>query len=240
VRAELDELFHPFQAMTELDVVVPRDAPRLTALVERQPGVRVVAMSTSHVHYRLPKTMSLAVPRAVDSALPATAAPRRPQAVPLPTSLLALTSVMEQGVRRPIERIDAPCLPALAPLAIDGDLATRWYCGPQDGREVMTADLGAVVTVGAVRHLLGTYYADFPRDLVIETSADGVRWDAAWSGPTVSEVVLGALAEPTLAAAVFAFTPRDARFVRLHQVGTDDRMYWSVTELEVWSGSVQP
>jgi hypothetical protein len=207
VRAELDELFPPFQALTELDVVVPSDAGRLIALVERQAGVTVVARSTAATHYRLPKRP--AVPRA------------------------------ELGERRPIARLETTCLPALLPMAIDGDAESRWYCGPQNGAEELTADLGTVTTVGGVRLVLGTYNPDFPRELEIATSEDGTAWMPARSGATVESVITGALDEPRLPAAAFTFEPRPARFVRLRQTGKDDRGYWSVPELDIWSGAAR-
>jgi hypothetical protein len=55
VRFEEDSAFLPFQARTELDVLVPTRAPRLIALVEKQPGVQVIARQTDWIHYRLPR-----------------------------------------------------------------------------------------------------------------------------------------------------------------------------------------
>lgn len=53
-RAESDGLFTVFQRFGALDVVVGSDAPRLRALVERQPGVMRVAEDRSLALYRLP------------------------------------------------------------------------------------------------------------------------------------------------------------------------------------------
>jgi hypothetical protein len=55
VRFEEDSAFLPFQARTELDVLVPTRAPRLIALVEKQSAVQVIARQTDWIHYRLPR-----------------------------------------------------------------------------------------------------------------------------------------------------------------------------------------
>jgi hypothetical protein len=52
-RAEADDLLVPFRRASDLHVLVPADAPRLTALVERQPGAELVARDGALVHYRL-------------------------------------------------------------------------------------------------------------------------------------------------------------------------------------------
>lgn len=62
VRAELDELFAPFRAGQDLHVVVPTDAPRLRALVERQPGVVMTAQTQDRSQYRLPRVPIVARP----------------------------------------------------------------------------------------------------------------------------------------------------------------------------------
>jgi hypothetical protein len=54
-RAESDAMLTPFQRLGELHVLVPQDAPRLRALVEKQPGVTRVTESDALTLYRLPK-----------------------------------------------------------------------------------------------------------------------------------------------------------------------------------------
>ena len=55
VRFEEDGAFLPFQALTGLDVLVQARAPRLIAMVERQPGVEMLVASGDWLHYRLPR-----------------------------------------------------------------------------------------------------------------------------------------------------------------------------------------
>jgi hypothetical protein len=54
-RAEVDGLLTPFQQFGELHVLVEQNAPRIRALVERQPGASIVASDTSFTHFRLPQ-----------------------------------------------------------------------------------------------------------------------------------------------------------------------------------------
>jgi hypothetical protein len=55
VRFEQSDAFVPFLALTDLDVIVAKRAPRLIALVERQSGVQVVTELENAIHYRLPR-----------------------------------------------------------------------------------------------------------------------------------------------------------------------------------------
>jgi hypothetical protein len=82
---------------------------------------------------------------------------------------------------------------------------------------------------------LGSYGFGFPRELIAETSADGERWQAAWTGSPAALVLRAALESPRETRVRLAFTAREARYVRLRQVGRGDR-YWSIAELELWSG----
>ena len=122
--------------------------------------------------------------------------------------------------------------------AIDGDLETRWVCGVQNADQQITVDLGTVAQTGAVVHALGSSGDSFPRHLVIETSPDLAAWETAWEGSPAAAVLDEALAAPTRAAVVIPFPPRPARYVRLRQTGRHER-YWSIAELEVWSGEAR-
>jgi hypothetical protein len=130
---------------------------------------------------------------------------------------------------------DASCSREEVGYAIDGDMETRWVCGMQNADHEITVDLGRVARAGAVVHALGSSGADFPRHLVIETSSDLVTWAAAWEGSPAAAVLEEALAEPTRTGVVIAFPPREARYVRLRQIGRQEA-YWSIAELEIWSG----
>ena len=70
-RYEADNLFLPFVADADLHVVVAQDAPRLIALVERQPGVEETARDAQWRQYRLPVRRDPLLVEARGRALPA-------------------------------------------------------------------------------------------------------------------------------------------------------------------------
>ncbi len=57
-KQELDGTFQYFRSRADLQVVVAADAPRLRALVERQPGVERTGQSATATQYRLPRLTS--------------------------------------------------------------------------------------------------------------------------------------------------------------------------------------
>ncbi len=147
------------------------------------------------------------------------------------------------GRAHPIRRLDASCAPEGVARATDGDPRTRWFCGAQLGDEVLTADVGIATTIGAIRYAPGAVLGGFPRQLVIETSRDGLAWEPAWEGSLVDALIEAGLETPRDADVVVGFAPRSGRFVRLRQTGTSSDFVWSVAELQVGSGqsgSVEP
>ena len=110
---------------------------------------------------------------------------------------------------------------------------SRWYCGTQNGDEVLTMDLGHTMSVNAIVNAMGPYASEFPRELVIETSIDGSSWDQAWRGVVIARVIVAAFEEPRSPVMTIPFASRPARYVRLRQVAKDPQFYWSVAELEV-------
>lgn len=146
----------------------------------------------------------------------------------------------EFGQARTIVAVRSDCSQAEAVLAIDGDPMTRWHCILEGDEAGLTADLGAVAGVGALRHVMGRHPGEFPRRLVVETSIDGSIWEAAWDGGAVGEVIEAGLRTPRFPSLVIAFPPRPARFVRLRQAGTGPPFPWGVGELQVGSGGPGP
>jgi hypothetical protein len=144
--------------------------------------------------------------------------------------------VLALGQRIGIASLTASCSPEGVVYAMDDDIDTRWVCGTQVADEWMTIDLGRVTIVGAIAHTLGPLGADFPRELVLDTSTDGAAWESAWQGSPAAAVLSAALESPRLTRAVLPFVPRDARYVRLRQIGRDDGNYWSIAEVEAWTG----
>ena len=132
---------------------------------------------------------------------------------------------------------DASCSPESMRYATDGDLDTRWVCGIQLAPHHIAFDLGETAEVGVVVHALGSQGTDFPRYLVIDTSRDGTTWEAAWEGSPAAAVLDAAMEAPRLTRVMLPFAARDARYVRLRQTGRSGRTYWSMAELQVWTGS---
>ena len=82
---------------------------------------------------------------------------------------------------------------------------------------------------------MGKAYREFPRLLAVETSIDGDSWAPASERDVVAAAIEGALADPLMAPATVAFSPRSARYVRLRQTGKDD-VNWVLPELAVLAG----
>jgi hypothetical protein len=140
------------------------------------------------------------------------------------------------GHRLRIASQTASCSEDLLPFTVDGDAGTRWHCGPQDPAQEIAVDLGAPSTVGQVVPALGQFATDYPRQLRVETSLDGRSWDAAWDGSILAELIEAQMHQPGANRYVLPFAPRLARYVRLRLQSSDNVWYWSIAELEVWSG----
>lgn len=152
-------------------------------------------------------------------------------------------------VRRPAHleaprRLDGPALPIAARsanvgagslhLMTDGDLVTRWAAGRhQRSGDSVTLDLGSPQTVKGVELMIGGYVADFPRQLLIETSLDGAAWQPVWSGPGSGATLVGALLDPRQLPLSFGFPPATTRYVRLTQTGAEPLYYWTIAELKI-------
>ena len=206
VRFEEDSAFLPFQARSDLDVLVPMRAPRLIALVEKQPNVRVLARQGKWVHYRLPRRGRVDAGRAA-------------------------------GARLPIVHVASACAAEAIPLAVDNHPVTRWVCGPTVEEQTLEIDLGNETTVGAIVNGIGRYHDQFPPEMIVETSTDRSTWSPAWSGTLVAQTIRGGIDNPDTLRIVIPFSPRVARYVRLRHPAARSDYYWTIAELEVWSGN---
>ncbi len=119
----------------------------------------------------------------------------------------------------------------------DGDPITGWGDYPQKPDAWVIADLGSPQTVAGVTNAIGDYLLDFPRHLVIDTSADGVTWEPAFDGPTFAETILGFVRAPRNAELRFSITARTARYVRLRQLESFSSM-WRISELTIHGPAV--
>lgn len=118
--------------------------------------------------------------------------------------------------------------------AMDGNIATRWHAGREQRKgDTFSVDLGALHAVTGVELLLGRFEGDFPVELEVETSLDGVSWVHGWRGRTLMMVFDALLRDPRGVPLAVRMTPRDARFIRLTQAGFEMVRDWSITELRI-------
>jgi hypothetical protein len=199
-------LLSPFLARGDLHVVLFESWPEQDALVELQPGARLVGRGNGLRQYLIPQQGTRA-------------------------------RIAPGGERRRIAAVSVSCADFMRHLTLDGDNATRWHCGPQQPGQALTADLGAVMTVGDVVPALGEYSIEFPKQLVVDTSLDGATWSEAWNRGVLPEAFEALVIDPGAARIVLSFEPRPARYVRLRITSQDDTQPWSIAELEIWSGT---
>jgi hypothetical protein len=204
---ENSALFRVFRTAGDLHVIVRDDAWTFRQIVEAQPSAELVALSGGRRQYRLPQRGD------------------------------PVAGARASGMKLTPRAMNASCSSALAENVLDADLTTRWSCGPQREGQELAVDFGGIVTVGAVVNALGKFTGDFPRRLLVETSRDGTAWERAWTGSMAGAAMSAAVEKPRVVPATAAFTPRQARFMRLRQLSRDEVFDWSIAELEVWSDS---
>lgn len=140
----------------------------------------------------------------------------------------------DRGSPLPIQSIAASVNGKSVGRLIDHDPGTRWDTAEaQRGGETLTIDLGRPLEVRGLELQLGSQVTDFPRQLRIETSADGTAWAEAWSGGGALPTVSAGLDAPRTVPLWFGFAPVSARYLRVTQTGTDETYYWSIEELAV-------
>ena len=120
--------------------------------------------------------------------------------------------------------------------AFDGDLGTRWLSNrPQAGNEEIIIYLEQPTDVSHLRVTAGRpSHGDYPRHLVIDSSADGRTWKTLHSGRGFERLLLGAVPVDRFSFMDFALPPNTSRLIRLRQTGSTPRFYWSFHELELW------
>jgi len=108
--------------------------------------------------------------------------------------------------------------------AIDGDREKRWGTGggmkPTDWFQV---DLGETKTVYRMVLDAAKSGSDYPREVRVEFSLDGETWD----GP------IGAT-QGTKAVTPVVLLPTKARFLRVKQLGSHDKYWWSMYDIKVY------
>lgn len=138
------------------------------------------------------------------------------------------------GPELPVVNAASPINPENLPAMFDGDPISRWHAGrPQAPGDWMWIDLGEVRQVRGVRMFVAGYSADFPRQLQVESSTDGLTWTKMWSGSGGGPALAGALLNPQWVPVDIPLPEHPARFIRFTQQGSDPVCYWSIAELKV-------
>jgi mono/diheme cytochrome c family protein/glucose/arabinose dehydrogenase len=124
---------------------------------------------------------------------------------------------------RKLWKVTASHHPQAAPLAIDGDLHTRYDTGtPQVPGMWFEIELPRETAIAGLELDAGDSTRDFPRGYKVDLSSDGQNWGK----PVAAGRGAGALTE-------IAFPPARARFIRITQTGSAEGLFWSIHELQI-------
>jgi len=116
----------------------------------------------------------------------------------------------------------------------DGDLDTRWLSGGQQaGDEWIEVQFDRPRDVREVdMQLVERSFGDYPRQLAVDVvEEDGTR--TVFRGPVLPQFARGLVVDPVAPVIAVALPPNRARALRLRQLGTTRRFFWSVHELEL-------
>ena len=121
---------------------------------------------------------------------------------------------------------------------LDDSRSTIWATpSSQQGNEEIQIELARVDSVSGVSLATGPPLEGYPRGLTISTSADGERWEDAWSGALGGPTFEAVLADPEAGETRLGFTPRRARFIRLRQSGASAEFAWFIADLKVFGSA---
>ena len=120
--------------------------------------------------------------------------------------------------------------------AFDGDTSTRWLSGrPQAGNESITIQFDQPADVSHLRLTVGLFsFGDYPRHLIIESTADGRTWETLHSGRGFERLLPGAVPVDRFSFMDFPLPSNTSRLIRLRQTGSTPMFYWSMHEIELW------
>ena len=127
--------------------------------------------------------------------------------------------------------------PGALPLAVDGNDATRWLSGAQQGgHEWIQVAFDRVRRPSFLRLVMDRRsFGDYPRRLEIEASTDGRTFTPLFAGPVLTPFALSLVELPVSPRIDLPLPPTDASILRIRQTGRAVRnWYWSVHEIRVW------
>jgi len=123
-------------------------------------------------------------------------------------------------------------------LAFDRDVDTAWYSGePQRPGLFFQLDLRDAVRVGKVVLIPPRPSIGFPRGYRIQLSRDGTRWDEVAAIGDLGWSLDWRGGQPRMGLrgrALSVFEPREVRYVRIDQTGTDASVWWAIGEIFVY------
>ena len=118
----------------------------------------------------------------------------------------------------------------------DRRLDTAWGAGAnQIGDEEIRIDLGSEQSIGSIVFEMGAFSFGFPRELVVEVSADESAWRSAWTGRPAVRAVHAGLTDPGRVPLTIDTGRNTGRFIRLRQVGSEPGIPWWIAELKVFA-----
>lgn len=108
--------------------------------------------------------------------------------------------------------------------ALDGNLQTRWTpLAPQRNIQWFAVDMGQPRQFHQVVLDAGPFVRDYPRGYAVYVSADGMHWGSA--------VASGQGSKPLT---IVNLGPQQVRYLKIVQTGQDLKLWWSISELNVY------
>jgi hypothetical protein len=145
------------------------------------------------------------------------------------------------GDRLPIKSISANRHNEDVNRMTDGRIETAWASGrSQVGDEEVLVDLGSEQSIGGIVLGMGAFSFGYPRDIVIDVSFDRLEWRPAWAGQTAVKAVHAALTNPFVVPLTIDVGAIKGRYLRMHQVGSEDGIPWWIAELSVRAPAATP
>ncbi len=123
---------------------------------------------------------------------------------------------------------------------VDGRYDTYWTTDtPQKSGMSIVMDLGTTQDVCKIYFHLGEALLDFPRGYNIETSLDGLNWQKVYSYGDVGGSLFWEHTHPVYMVYddhyAAAFKPSACRFVRITLTESDERYFWTISELKIFA-----
>ncbi len=142
-----------------------------------------------------------------------------------PWTLDELRAILPQPLTNRAQwKVTASHHPDSAPLAIDGNIKTRFDTAKfQTPGMWFQIELPEAATISGLQLDAGDSFQDYPRGYKVELSADG----QAWGQPVATGRGSSAVTD-------ISFPPAEGRFIRITQTGSVDGLFWSIHELKLF------